>query len=122
MRVVDKKKLTMPAYCVATNCNNSPLKSLHRRAGKIILLKKKEKRKKKKKKKEKKTSLTNDDYKKITILPLKHRLMYNKSGFMHKIRSGKTPTYLVKRLSINLYSRNYSRKLNVPMPILDLFK
>ena len=23
MRVVDKKKLTMPAYCVAANCNNS---------------------------------------------------------------------------------------------------
>ena len=23
MRVVDRKKLTMPAYCVAANCNNS---------------------------------------------------------------------------------------------------
>ena len=85
-----------------------PLKSLHRRAVKIILLKN--------------TSLTNDDYKKTTILPLKHRLMYNKARFMHKILSGKAPTYLVKRVSINLYSRNYSRKLNVPMPRLDLFK
>ena len=48
--------------------------------------------------------------------------MYNKARFMQKILSGKAPTYLVKRVSINLYSRNYSRKLNVPMPILDLFK
>ena len=70
----------------------------------------------------KNTSLTNDDYKKTTILPLKHRLMYNKARFMQKILSGKAPTYLVKRVSINLYSRNYSRKLNVPMPRLDLFK
>ena len=85
-----------------------PLKSLHRRAVKIILLKI--------------TSLANDDYKKTTILPVKHRLMYNKARFMHKIFSGKAPTYLVKRVSINLYSRNYSRKLNVPMPRLDLFK
>ena len=64
----------------------------------------------------------NDDYKKTAILPLKHRLMYNKARFIHKILSGKAPTYLVKRVSINLYSRNYSRKLNVPMPRLDLFK
>ena len=47
---------------------------------------------------------------------------YNKARFMHKILLGKAPTYLVKRVSINLYSRNYSRKLNVPMPRLDLFK
>ena len=86
-----------------------PLKSLHIRAVKIILVKKH-------------TSLTNDDYKKTTILPHKHRLMYNKARFMHKILSGKAPTYLVKRVSINLFSRNYSRKLNVPMSRLDLFK
>ena len=73
-----------------------PLKSLHRRAVKIILLKN--------------TSLTNDDYKKTTILPLKHRLMYNKARFMHKILSGKAPTYLVKRVSINLYSRKLLKK------------
>ena len=53
------------------------LKSLHRRTVKIILLKY--------------TSLTNHDYKKTTVLPLKHRLMYNKARFMHKIFS-----YLVK--------------------------
>ena len=86
-----------------------PIKSLHRRAVKIILLKNT-------------INITNDDYKKTKILPLKHRLMYNKARFMHKILSGKAPIYLVKRVSINLYSRNYSRKLNVPMPRLDLFK
>ena len=70
----------------------------------------------------KNTSLTNNDYKKTAILPLRHRLMHNKARFMHKILSGQAPIYLVKRVSVNLYSRNYSRKLNVPMPRLDLFK
>ena len=48
----------------------------------------------------KNTSLTNDDYKKTTILPLKHRLIYNKARFMHKILSGKAPTYLVTEKSV----------------------
>ena len=85
-----------------------PLKSLHRRAIKIILLKH--------------TSLTNEDYKNTTLLPLKVRLMCNKARFMHKILSGKAPTYLLEKLSINHYSRNCSRKLNVPMPRLDLLE
>ena len=74
-----------------------PLKYLHRRAIKIVLLKN--------------TSLTNNDHKKIIVLLLKHRLMYNKTCFMHKS----------SRVSINHYSRNYARKLNVSMPMLDLF-
>ena len=41
-------------------------------------------------------NIANDDYKKATILPIKHRLMHNKARFMHKILSGKAPTYLVK--------------------------
>ena len=85
-----------------------PLKSLHRRAIKIILLKR--------------TSLTNEDYKNTTLLPLKARLVCNKARFMHKILSGKAPTYLLEKLSINHYSRNCSRKLNVPMPRLDLLE
>ena len=85
-----------------------PLKSLHRRAIKIILLKH--------------TSLTNEDYKNTTLLPLKARLMYNKARFMHKMLSGKATTYLLEKVSINHYSRNCSRKLNVPTPRLDLFK
>ena len=85
-----------------------PLKSLHRRAIRIVLLKH--------------TSLTNEDYKNTTLLPLKPRLMCKKARFMHKILSGKAPTYLLEKVSINHYSRNCSRKLNVPMPRLDLFK
>ena len=60
-----------------------PLKSLHRRAIKIILLKH--------------TSLTNEDYKNTTLLPLKARLLCNKARFMHKILSGKAPTYFFRR-------------------------
>ena len=85
-----------------------PLKSLHRRAIRIVLLKH--------------TSLTNEDYKNTTLLPLKPRLMCKKARFMHKILSGKAPTYLLEKVSINHYSRNCSRKFNVPTPRLDLFK
>ena len=85
-----------------------PLKSLHKRAIKIILLKH--------------ISLTNEDNKNTTFLPLKARLMCNKARFMHTILSGKAPTYLLEKVSVNHYSRNCSRKLNVPMPRLDLFK
>ena len=83
-----------------------PLKSLHRRAIKIILLKH--------------TSLTNEDYKNTTLLPLKAWLMCNKARFMHTILSGKAPTYLLEKLSINHYSRNCSRKPNVPTPTLGI--
>ena len=60
-----------------------PLKSPHRRAIKIILLQH--------------TNLTNQDYKNTTRLPLKARLMCNKARFMHKIVSGKAPTYLLEK-------------------------
>ena len=56
------------------------LKSLHRRVIKIISLKH--------------TSLTNEDYKNTTLLPLKARLMSNKARFMHKILSGRHPLTL----------------------------
>ena len=92
----------------ATESLLKPLKSLHRRAIKIILLKH--------------TSLTNEDYKNTTLLPLKAGLMCNKARFMHKIISGKAPAYLSEKMSINRYSRNCSRKLNVPTPRLDLFE
>ena len=83
-----------------------PFKTLHTRDNIIILLKH--------------TSLTNEDYKNTTLLPLKARLICNKARFMHEILSGKAPTYLIEKLSINHYSRNCSRKLNVPTPRLDL--
>ena len=64
-----------------------PFKTLHTRDNIIILLKH--------------TSLTNEDDKNTTLLPLKARLMCNKACFMHKILSGKAPTSLLEKMSIN---------------------
>ena len=85
-----------------------PLKSLHRRAIKIVL--------------PKRTSLSDKDYKAAPILPLSSRLMSNKARFVHKIVSGRVPMYLSTKLLINQSSRNSSRKLNVPIQRIDLFK
>ena len=60
-----------------------PLKSLHRIAIQMILLKH--------------TSLTNEDYKSTTLLPLKARLICNKARLMHTILSGAAPTYLLEK-------------------------
>ena len=84
-----------------------PLKSLHRRAIKIVHLKR--------------TSHTDKDYKTAQILPLSSRLMCNKARFVHKIVPGRAPIYLSTKLLINQSSRNSSRKINVPIPRLDLF-
>ena len=92
----------------ASDSLKKPLKSLHRRAIKIVLLKR--------------TSLTDKDYKTAQILPLSSRLMSNKGRFVHKILSGRAPMYLSTKLFINQSSRNSSRKLNVPIPRIDLFK
>ena len=48
--------------------------------------------------------------------------MSNKARFVHKIVSGRAPSYLSTKLLINQSSRNSSRKLNVPIPRIDLFK
>ena len=86
----------------------NPLKSLHWRAIKTVLLKR--------------TSLTDKDYKMAHILPLSFRLMISKARFVHKIVSGRPPIYLSTKLLINQSSKNSSRKLNVPIPRIDLFK
>ena len=91
----------------ASDSLQKPLKSLHRRAIKIVLLT---------------TSLTDKDYKAAQILPLPSRLMSNKARFVHKTVSGRAPIYLSTKLLINQSSRNLSRKLNVPIPRIDLFK
>ena len=92
----------------ASDSLQKPLKSLHRRAIKTVLLKR--------------TSLTDKDYKAGQILPLSSRLMSNQARFVHKIISGWAPMYLSTKLLINQSSRNSSRKLNVPIPRIDLFK
>ena len=83
----------------ASDSLKKPLKSLHRRAIKIVL---------------KRTSLTDKDYKAAQILPRSSRLMSNKGRFVHKIVSGRAPLYkyLSTKLLINQSSRNSSRKLN----------
>ena len=92
----------------ASDSLQKPLKSLHRRAIKLALLKR--------------TSLTDKDYKAAQILLLSSRLMSNKACFQHKIVWGRAPMYLSTKLLINQSSRNSSRKLNVPIPRIDLFK
>ena len=92
----------------ASDSLQNPLKSLHSRAIKIVLLKR--------------TSITDKDYKAAQILPLSSRLMSNKAHFVHKIVSGRAPIYLSTKLLINQSSRNSSRKLNVPIPRIDLFR
>ena len=48
--------------------------------------------------------------------------MCNKARFVHTFVSGRAPIYLSTKSLINQSSRNSSRKLNVPIPRIDLFK
>ena len=83
-----------------------PLLSLYKRALKLVLLKK--------------SSLSESDYKQLNILPLHHRLQYNKGLLMFKIITGNTPPTLTTKFPMN-HSRN-RRKLCTPIPRIDLFK
>lgn len=85
-----------------------PLKSLHRRGVKVVLLKN--------------STLSNHDYKKAEILPLSSRLAFNKARFMHKIVLGRVPDYLTKRILLTETSSSRTKKLNVPLPRIDLYK
>ena len=55
-------------------------------------------------------------------LKLSRYLLGNKARFVHKIVSGRAPIYLSTKLLINQSPRNSSRKPNVPIPRIDLFK
>ena len=92
----------------ASHSLDKPLESIHRSALKIVLLKR--------------TSLTDKDYKTAQILPLSPRLMCYKARFVHTFVSGRAPIYLSTKSLINQSSRNSSRKLNVPIPRIDLLK
>ena len=91
----------------ASDSLQNPLKSLHRRAIKIILLKC--------------TSLTDKDYKAAQILPISSRLISNKARFVHKLYWVGNQ-FIYQQILINQSSRNSSRKLNVPVPRIGLFK
>ena len=79
---------------------------LHKRAVKLVLLKS--------------TTLTNDDYKAVGILPFKSQLEHNKAMMMHKIMTGNAPQSLINHFPIN--TNRLSNKLLLPTPRLDLFK
>ena len=83
-----------------------PLKSLHKRAVKLVI--------------NKSTSLLTSDYKRVNILPLDLKLTYNKGIVMHKIMRGFAPPYLSSKFSIN-YAR-HSKTISTPLPRIDLFK
>ena len=83
-----------------------PLKSLHRRAVKLVL--------------NKSTSLLPLDYKLINVLPFDLILMYNKGLMMHNIMMGSAPLYLSAKFPVNL--ARHSKSISVPLPRLDLFK
>ena len=83
-----------------------PLQSLHRRALKLILLKQ--------------SSLEQDDYNLLRILPLHTRLKYNKGIYMKKIMVGNAPSSLRYLFPIN-HTRDHI-KINIPTPRIDLFK
>ena len=80
----------------ASDSLQKPLKSLHRRAIKIVLLKR--------------TSLTDKEYKAAQILPLSSRLMSNKARFVHKIVSGRAQMYLSTKLLINSKLEEFIKK------------
>ena len=83
-----------------------PLHSLHRRALKLILLKQ--------------SSLEEDDYNKLNVLPLHTRLKYNKGTFMKNIMVGNAPSSLSRLFPIN--PTRDQIKINIPTPRIDLFK
>ena len=85
-----------------------PLLSLHKRALKLVLLKK--------------SSLLESDYKQLNILPLHHRLQYNKGLIMFKIITGNAPATLNAKFPINYSRYRPTTKLCTPTPRIDLFK
>ena len=79
---------------------------LHKRAIKLVL--------------QKTTSLTDDDYKSLNVLPIYKRLNFNKGILMHKIITGKVPPYLTNSFSIN--QSRCKLNIHVPTPRIDLYK
>ena len=90
----------------ASNNSLKPLHSLYKRALKLILLKQ--------------SSLEQNDYNLLNILPLHTRLKYNKGMYMQKIMAGNAPPSLTRLFPIN--SSREQNKINIPRPRIDLFK
>ena len=90
----------------ASNNSLKPLHSLYKRALKLILLKQ--------------SSVEQNDYTLLNILPLHTRLKYNKGMYMQKIMAGNAPPSLTRLFPIN--SSREQNKINIPRPRIDLFK
>ena len=90
----------------ASNNSLKPLHSLYKRALKLILLKQ--------------SSLEQNDYNLLNILPLHTRLKYNKGMYMQKIMASNAPPSLTRLFPIN--SSREQNKINIPRPRIDFFK
>ena len=83
-----------------------PLHSLCKRSLKLILLKR--------------SSLEEDDFNLLNILPLHAKLKYNKGIYMQKIMSGNAPPSVTRFFPI--HSSREHTKINIPRSRIDLFK
>ena len=91
------------------NCSDNNFKQINRmykRALKIILLKP--------------SSLTPEDLKKLNILTLKNRLLFNKAIFMHKVNYGNAPVKISNKFVVNHY--RHKHLFSLPRPRNNLFK
>ena len=83
------------------------LNSIHRRAAKIMV--------------QNPLQTTDEKLKNLRILPLAKQFKFNKAKLMHKIYTGKSPTYLNQL--INKASERYgSNNIITPLPRIDLYK
>ena len=83
-----------------------PLHCLYKLSLKLILLKR--------------SSLEQDDFNLLNILPLHAKLKYNKGIFMQKIMPENAPPSVTRFFPIN--SSKEHTKINIPRPRIDLFK
>ena len=90
----------------ASENNIKLISRLHKRAIKCILLKS--------------STLTSVDYRKLDILPLKERLLFNKYICMHKIVHGKAPKKIKENFGTN--PNRHTHMLAFPRPRNNIFK
>ena len=106
------KPLTDYASVVWDGCGEvhlNKLKSLHRRAGKLIL--------------PDPSLSTEQKMSALGILNLPQQLAYNKGIFMHKVLNNYSPNYLAQLfISHQSHYTNSKNNLYVPRPRLDLFE
>ena len=91
------------------NCSDTNLKQINRmykRALKIILLKA--------------SSLTPQDLKKLNLLTLQNRLMFNKAVSMHKVNYGKAPEKISSKFVVNHH--RHKHLFSLPRPRNNIFK